>query len=420
MKIHFDNQISANTLRFLRFTIAVLLVLELSLALFYFLLQPPLISFTYLTIIMSVAAIICLIIVYLAYRLGWINRSKRLLITMLSGFGITMFFVIVTVGMIAKVMFTNVQDAVLTGILLLFSSGIVMAFGYMLSQTLTDRMDELAKAAEEIAQGNLTMRVPVTGNDELSTLGNTFNDMAIQLDHMDIRQREMRKTRNELLAWIGHDLRTPLTSIRAILEALGDKVVEDPDTVQRYLGTAQKEVRYLSQLIDDLFDMSQMDAGGLKMDCQDNSLSDLISDTIESFTELAFKQGIILEGSIEPGTDPVFMDAKLIGRVLINLTSNALRFTPSGGTVSLHANRIGKKVQVYVNDNGDGIKTEDLPFIFENFYRSEKSRSRQTGGSGLGLAIARGIVEAHGGQIRAESVEGIGTKMIFIIPDKSQ
>ncbi len=371
-----------------------------------------------MTVVLSVTAVISLIIVYLAYRLGWIQRSKRLLVTMLSGYGLTMFFVIMTIGLIAKIMFMNVQDAVLTGILLLFASGLVMSFGFLLSQTLTDRMEELTQAADEIAQGNLAMRVPVTGNDELSRLANTFNDMAIQLDHMDIRQREMRRIRNESLAWIGHDLRTPLTSIRAILEALADRVVEDPDTVQRYLATAQKDVRFLSQLIDDLFDMSQMDAGGMKLDCQDNFLSDLISDTIESFTELAFQQGIILEGSIEPGTDPVYLDAKLIGRVLANLTSNALRHTPPGGTVTISAIRVGKKVQVEVVDNGDGIKAEDIPFIFESFFRGDKSRNRQTGGTGLGLAISRGIVELHGGQIRAESLEGIGTRMIFLLPDR--
>lgn len=416
MRLFSENQVSQNTLRFLRFTIVVLVVLEISMALYYVLVVPPTPVFIFLLILMSVTAIMALIVVYLAYRLGWIFRSKRLQSTILVGQGITMAIVILNIGLIAKVMFTDVQDAVLTGILLLFAAGIVMAFGFVVGQTLTDRINELSNAAMEIAQGNLAMRVPVTGNDELAGLGNTFNDMAIQLDLMDRRQRESRMMRNELLAWIGHDLRTPLTSIRAILEALADRVVEDPDTVQRYLGTAQKEVRYLSRLIDDLFDMSQMEAGGLKLDYQDNYMADLISDTIESFTELAFKQGINLEGGIEDGLDPVQMDAQLIGRVLSNLTSNALRFTPPGGTVRIYACRLGNKVQVEVTDNGDGIKAEDLPFVFERFYRGEKSRSRQTGGTGLGLAIARAIIEAHNGQIRAESTEGVGTRMVFLIP----
>ena len=414
------NYIGRTTLRFLRFTIAVLLALEISLSLFYFLLHPPITSFAFMTILMSITCVISLVVAYLAYRLGWMYRSSKLQWTMLAGYGIAIVFVLFNMGLIARVMFTSVQDVILTGILLLFTSGIVMAFGFFLSQTLTDRMEELAKAAEEIAQGNLAMRVPVIGNDELARLGNTFNDMAIQLDQMDLRQRDMRNMRNEHLTWIGHDLRTPLTSIRAILEALTDELVDDPATIQRYLATAQKETRYLSRLIDDLFDMSQMEAGGLQLDYQENSLTDLISDTIESFTELAFKQGIILEGSVQKEIDPVYMDAQLIGRVLTNLTSNALRFTPSGGTVNILAKKINKRIQVEVADNGDGIKPEDLPLVFERFYRGEKSRSRRTGGTGLGLAIARGIVEAHGGQIRVESTVGIGTRMIFTIPDKSK
>lgn len=416
MKKLSEYQMDRNTLRFLRFTIAIVLALEISLALFYFLLHPPISSFTFLTGLMSGMAIISLITVYLSYRLGWMYRSKGLKTTMLGGYAITLTIVLLNMGLIARVMFTSVQDVVLTGILLIFTSGIVMTFGYFLSQTLTERMEELAKAAEEIAQGNLAMRVPVTGNDELARLGNAFNDMAIQLDQMDIRQREMRKMRNELLAWIGHDLRTPLTSIRAMLEALADQVVDDPETIQRYLATAQKETRYLSRLIDDLFDMSQMEAGGLRLDLQENSLTDLVSDTLESFTEQAFKEGILLDGSVEKGVDPVIMDAQLIGRVLTNLTSNAIRYTPPGGTVSIHAKKAGSRIHVEVVDNGDGIKAEDIPFVFERFYRGEKSRSRRTGGTGLGLAISRGIVEAHGGQIRVESTEGVGTRMIFTIP----
>lgn len=420
MKNISEYQMDRNTLRFLRFTIAIVLALEISLALFYFLLHPPISSFIFLTGLMSGMAIISLITVYLSYRLGWMYRSKGLKTTMLGGYAITLTVVLLNMGLISRVMFTSVQDVVLTGILLIFTSGIVMTFGYFLSQTLTERMEELAKAAEEIAQGNLAMRVPATGNDELARLGNAFNDMAIQLDQMDIRQREMRKMRNELLAWIGHDLRTPLTSIRAMLEALADQVVDDPETIQRYLATAQKETRYLSRLIDDLFDMSQMEAGGLRMDLQENSLTDLVSDTLESFTEQAFKEGILLDGSVEKGVDPVVMDAQLIGRVLTNLTSNAIRYTPPGGTVSIHAKKSGSRIQVEVVDNGDGIKAEDIPFVFERFFRGEKSRSRRTGGTGLGLAISRGIVEAHGGQIRVESTEGVGTRMIFTIPKSTE
>jgi len=194
-------------------------------------------------------------------------------------------------------------------------------------------------------------------------------------------------------------------------------VVEDPETAQRYLRTAQKDIRALSVLIDDLFQMAQLDAGGLPLERAENSLSDLISDTLESFSELATRQGVDLQGSVDVRVDPVAMDAQRIGRVLNNLVSNALQHTPTGGRVLVRASRQPQAVLVEVTDTGDGIRPEDLPFIFDRFYRGEKSRSRSTGGAGLGLAIAKGIVEAHGGQIGVESGTQ-GTRFYFTIPAK--
>ena len=203
--------------------------------------------------------------------------------------------------------------------------------------------------------------------------------------------------------------------MRAVLEALYDGVVEDPETVKRYLGTAQRDVRSLSALIDDLFQMAQLDTGGIPLDKADSSLADLVSDTLESFSELANRQGVLLEGSVGPGVDPVLMDTQRIGRVLNNLISNALRHTPAGGQVEVKVRRAGAGVEVTVRDSGEGIRPEDLPHIFERFYRGEKSRSRATGGAGLGLAISRGIVQAHGGEISVASQPG-DTRFTFTLP----
>jgi signal transduction histidine kinase len=240
--------------------------------------------------------------------------------------------------------------------------------------------------------------------------------MAAQLEAAAYKQRELEILRRDLLAWVGHDLRTPLTSVRLIVEALADQVVEDPLTIQRYLQTAQRDIRSLSRLIDDLFEMAQLDAGGLQLELCPNSISDLVSDTLESFSAQAARQGVTLKGSIAPGIDPVLLDAQQIGRVLANLVSNALRYTPSGGTVEVGVSAAPGGVQVQVCDTGEGITTEDLPHIFEQFYRGEKSRSRATGGAGLGLAIAQGIIEAHSGHIGVESTPGEGTRFFFTLP----
>jgi signal transduction histidine kinase len=313
-------------------------------------------------------------------------------------------------------MFASQHDLLLASVLLIFAGGMATALGYFLSSTITDRIELLKQAAEKLAKGALETRVPVSGRDEVASLATTFNQMAAQIQTADLKQRELERLRTDLIAWVGHDLQTPLASIRAILEALADGVVDDTETIQRYLATAQRDVRSLSMLIDDLFQMAQLDAGGLPLDRASSSLADLISDTLESFSELAARRGVTLEGGLESDVDPVFMDTQRIGRVLNNLISNAVRHTPSGGRVEVRARRLSAGVQVTISDTGEGIYPEDLPHVFERFYRGEKSRSRLTGGAGLGLAIARGIVQAHGGQIHAESQPEQGTRFIFTLP----
>jgi signal transduction histidine kinase len=206
-----------------------------------------------------------------------------------------------------------------------------------------------------------------------------------------------------------------LASIRAIIEALADEMVDDPETIQRYLSTAQKDVRSLSLLIDDLFEMAQIDAGGITINKELNSLSDLVSDTIESFSEIAKKQGVQLEGEIAPGIDYIYIDAPRISRVFNNLVSNALRHTPPGGAIKILITPLSGNAFIEVSNSGEMIPPEDIPHLFDRFYRGEKSRSRATGGSGLGLAISKGFVEAHGGTIDVESQPDL-TRFYFNLP----
>jgi signal transduction histidine kinase len=313
-------------------------------------------------------------------------------------------------------MFASRHDLLLAIVLLFFAGGMAMALGYFLSSTITDRIHLLKGAAEKLAQGDLKTRVPVNGRDEVAMLAHTFNQMAEQLESVDKKQRELERMRADLIAWVGHDLQTPLASVRAILEALEDGMVEDPDTIKRYLSTAQRDVRSLSVLIDDLFQMAQLNTGGIPLDIMPSSLADLISDTLESFSELASRQGIKLAGSVDADVDPVQMDTQRIGRVLNNLVGNALRYTPAEGRVKVIARRTAAGVEVTVSDSGEGIRAEDLPRVFESFYRGEKSRSRSTGGAGLGLAISRGIIHAHGGEISVQSQPDQGSQFIFTLP----
>lgn len=401
---------------FLRYTLGILVILAVSLSIFMVLMSPPLAELGLMAMFLAITALVSSLAGYGAYRLGWLTRSPTLRWTLLAGYALSSILTFFNVWFSASLMFASPHDLLLSIVLLVFAGGIAMVLGYFLSSTVTDRINALKDAAKHLAGGDLQTRVHVSGNDEVAVLGRTFNQMTAQLQAADQKQREVERMRTDLIAWVGHDLQTPLASIRAVLEALADGMVEEPEAVKRYLLTAQRDVRSLSVLIDDLFQMAQLDAGGLRLDVAESSLADLISDTLESFSELAARQNIAMDGHVDTNVDPVRMDTMRIGRVLNNLLGNALRYTPPGGRVELQARRTGRGVEVCVSDTGDGIRPEDLPRVFDRFYRSEKSRSRTTGGSGLGLAISRGIVRAHGGDIVVESQPGSGSRFTFTLP----
>lgn len=401
-----------------RLVFGTLLIVAISLAFFKMLMSPPTNELGLMALFLGITALASALVGYAAYRLGWVHVSPTLRRTLLGGYALASILTFFNVWFSAQLMFASQHDLLLAIVLLVFAGGIAMILGYFLASTVTERINLLKSAAEKLAGGDLQTRVPVNGRDEVAALSTTFNQMAEQLQLADQKQRELESLRRDLIAWVGHDLQTPLASMRAILEALSDGVVDEPEMVKRYLLTAQRDVMSLSALIDDLFQMSQLDAGGFPLQCAPSSLSDLVSDTLESFSQLAKQQEITLEGEVESDVDPVLMDTQAIGRVLNNLISNALRHTPSHGRVSVWVRRGGSGVDVTVSDTGVGIRIQDIPHIFERFYRGDasRSRSRGTSGAGLGLAIARGIVQAHGGDIQVQSEPGKGTQFTFHLP----
>lgn len=400
----------------LRFLGGVVFVLALTLAIFTLMMRPELAVFQTITLFLSGTALASLFAGFMAYRWGWLGRSLNLQWALYGSYLLAALLTFVNVWVVARLMFINQHDLTLATILLIFATGIAGALGYYLSAPVTDSITALARAARSIERGHLETRVEVQGGSEVGDLARAFNQMAAQLETAAHNQRELDTLRRDLIAWVGHDLRTPLASVRAIVEALADGVVTDTPTVDRYLRTAKRDIGALALLIDDLFEMAQIDAGGIKLEWQPVALSDLISDTLESFSAQAFEKNIALGGEVAPDVDPVQCDARQVGRVLNNLVGNALRHTPAGGQVTVDARTSGDAVRVVVRDTGEGIPADDLPHIFERFYRSEKSRSRVTGGAGLGLAIAKGIVDAHGGRMEVSSTAGRGTQLVFVLP----
>lgn len=395
-----------------------------ALVLFDLLLHPSMSDLEAMTLFLAVTAGISIAAGYLAARSHWMRRSPHVSWTLLAGFLLTGALAFVNVFATARLMFVSSHDLLLATVLLVFAGGIAMSFGYLIAESVAERLVRLNTAARAVAGGDLDVRLEPEGRDEVSDLSRAFNRMTRTLSEAARRQQELDATRRDLFAWVSHDLRTPLSSIRVIVEALADGMVDDQETVDRYLRTARRDIASLAGLIDDLFVLTQLEVEGLRLDLRPNSLVDLISDTIESFGPRAEAAGIALTGDVEGAIDPVVFDAQHVGRALANLVQNALEHTPSGGSVLVRARPRpgepgGDAVEVEVADTGPGIDPEHVPHVFDRFFRADRARPQESGGAGLGLAIVKGIVTAHGGRVGVESQPGLGTRFRVWLPRSS-
>ena len=393
--------------------IAVLIAAAVTIAV---VMQPPPEDLNIIVSYMIVTSLGSLGAGYILYRVGWWRWPGRIFYTLALGVVIQAAVVFFNVWLTARSMLINQHDLDLTSMLLLFGIGISIAFGGFAASSLTDRMTRLRQAARAVAAGDFSTRVDVKGRDELAELASTFNAMAAQLQASAERQKELDNLRRDLIAWASHDLRTPLTSIRVVIEALADDILDDAGARQAYLTTVQADIRSLSQMIDDLFELAQIDAGGLTLDVMTASLRDIISVVASRRPPLDDSHPVSLGGNVDADVVPLQSDPQKTDRVLINLTSTPTRHTPPDGNVGVQSRRADHCVHIQVIDTGEGIPPADLPHVFERFYRGDASRSRATGGAGLGLAIVRGIVEAHHGQISVRSQVGHGTTFEIVLP----
>lgn len=356
-----------------------------------------------------------LLLGYLIFVVGrrWLRsiRYKTLL-----AYSLGVVIAIINIYVTSKLMFVSEHDFLLLGLLLTFAAILSASFGYLLAASMAHSLALLQKGAQRIARGDFSARVHLTEVDELSEVAEAFNLMGDELQKSFARQRELEQARRDLIAAVSHDLRTPLTSIRAMIEALADGVVAEPEMVQRYYGTVRAQIQNLSGLINDLFELSQLETGQVQLAVEAVNMNDLLSDVLESMQAQAGAKGISLKGIFSEDLPIIRGELNKLQRVIYNLVQNAIRHTPSGGSISLSTQVAPEGVRVEVADTGEGIAPEDLPHIFDQFFRGEKSRSRETGGAGLGLAIAKRIVEAHHGQIWVESQVGQGTRFRFVLP----
>ena len=399
------------------FVAGTLASIAVALLVFLLLMRPPQSDFVAMSAFLTVTALVSVSAGVAAYRLGWMrHRSPKLVWILMGGYLLAAALTFVNVLVTARLMFVNRHDLLLSGVLLVFAAVIAASLGYLLSSAVASSVSRLNKAVGRVAGGDLDIEVVAEGPQELVTLARSFNLMTLRLREVEKERAAIETARRDLLTAVGHDLRTPLASIQVIVEALSDGVVDDAQTATRYLRTAQGELNKLSRLVDDLFMIAQLDAGGVELDLQPNSMTDLVSDTLESFSVRAERQRVTLRGEPCPAADVVPFDARYVGRALANLVDNALRYTPPGGEVVLRTVVVPGGLCVEVRDGGPGIAPEDVAKVFERFYRGEGSRNRATGGSGLGLAIVKRVAEAHGGRVGVETVPGGGKAFSFVLP----
>jgi len=288
----------------------------------------------------------------------------------------------------------------------LVAVAIALLMTFFLSRRILAPVKALTSVARRLGRGDFSQRVEVKDKGELGELANTFNSMASDLEKIEQLRRNM-------IADAAHELRTPLSNIRGYLEAIRDGIKKaDADTIR----SLDEEATLLSRLADDLQELSLAEAGELKLMCRPENIAGLIQQAVASAQAQAAAKGIAVSTDLPAGLPPVNVDPDRVSQVLRNLLENAIAHTTRDDSITLTAIQQGSWVEVSVADTGTGIPAEDLPNIFERFYRVDKSRTRATGGSGLGLTIARRLVEAHGGKIEARSEPAEGTRFSFTIP----
>ncbi|MCA9910914.1 MAG: HAMP domain-containing histidine kinase [Anaerolineae bacterium] len=398
---------------------ALLAALVIAMAMIVLTLNPPLEDIQQLMLFMVATGAVTIGGVYLLYRRRLIQWFTSLRWTLLTIIILTVVLVFINVFVTAQLMFISEHDLLLTSALLVYGGVIAIISVIFIAGTLIERIELLGSAARRVARGELHTRLSVRGNDELAQLTRMFNNMAEELETVDAQKRALDQTRRDLVAWASHDLRSPLAAVRAMNEAILDGVVDDEATILRYRQQMQREIEHLGHLIDDLFELAQMDTGHLALECKPTNLRPLIDEALESLAARAAEAQIMLSSTVPADLPTMRLAADKIERVLYNLLDNGLRHTPHGGSIYVDVEKRPEHILIRVRNTGSTISPEDLPHIFDRFYRGENARTPHRDGqrgAGLGLAITRGFVEAHGGHINVESDVARGTTFTVSLP----
>lgn len=321
--------------------------------------------------------------------------------------GLTNLFVL------AQTMFVNAHDASLVGVLLLYSIGAGVGSALAVARTSASAIDRLAQAARALGHGDLEARVgELNAGPELDTLARTLDEMAERLREAQKRERRVEAIRRDLITTVSHDLRTPLASLRAMVEAIDEGVVDDAPSLRHYAAEMRRSVNQVVGMVDDLFELAQIDAGAIEAETRRAPLEEVVRSAVAAVELQAEEKGLALVTDLN-GTEDATCSPRM-ARVLQNLLANAIRHTPADGTIRVDARRLPAGLEVAVEDTGEGIAPEDLAHVFDPFFRADPARSGA--GAGLGLALAKRIVEALGGRMEAKSEPAGGSRFAVQLP----
>jgi signal transduction histidine kinase len=314
---------------------------------------------------------------------------------------------------LSRQMFVSEHDATLLGVLLLYSVGAGIGAAVVTARSSARAVRRLTATASALGEGDLDARTgQIEGGPELDVLAATLDDMAARLQRAQERELQIETTRRDLVTAVSHDLRTPLASLRAMVEAIDERVVDDPESMRRYAQQMRRSVRQLGAMIDDLFELAQLDAGAIEIETRRARLGEVVSSAVATVGLQAEDKGLSLVAELN-GADDALCSPRL-ARVIQNLLVNAVRHTPADGSVRIEARLAADTLEVSVADTGEGIAPQDLARVFDPFFRADPAR--EGAGAGLGLALAKRIVEALGGEISAESEPSRGARFAVTLP----
>lgn len=312
----------------------------------------------------------------------------------------------------------SLNDQLLQIIVEAMAVGLVISvfLSLLLAKTMIAPIQELTHAAEKVASGDFSDKVENSSKDEIGVLTRTFNDMAVQLEHTLDDLKRSEQMRREFVANVSHELRTPITGVKSYAETLAADPDMPADTRERFLNVILNESDRMTKIVQDLLTLSRFDAGSFEFSFDEFSFETSVRDVYNAVRMEAQAHGHVFVLEVEPGIPRIRGDKARVEQVLMNMVSNAIKYTKDGGRITIKAGVRGGEVWCSVKDNGIGIPKDDTTKVFDRFYRVDKARSRESGGTGLGLSIAQEIVVRHGGRIDLKSRLGHGTTITVWLP----